>query len=166
MKAICLLCTAALLAAASFPALAQTAPAQHLPGAVKVAVGVNGVWLDGPVTDFAKDAEAGAVVSASLTPHVSAVGHGFYGFDGKYVRYDGEARVTATDVNDPNFNVYLGLRYRSGSTNAVRPSEWAPDAGVGWKPNPAWKHVIIGADAGYGLTTKNLISYAALRWQF
>jgi hypothetical protein len=134
---------------------------------VKVALGANGVWLNGPATEFTKDFEAGPIVSASLSPHISAVAHAFYGLSGNYIRYDGGARVTATDVENPNFNLYLGILYRNGSTAAVRPGEWAPDAGVGWKPNPkAWPNIILGADAAYGLESQRIVSYAAVRWQF
>lgn len=140
--------------------------AQAVP-AVKVAVGVNGVWLNGPAVEFTKDVEGAVVASASLSPHISLVGHGFYGFSGNYVRYDGGARITATDVDDPNLSLYLGIVYRDGSTEAVRPAEWAPDAGIGWRPNPsAWPHIILGADAAYGLQSQRVTSYAAIRWQF
>jgi len=135
--------------------------------AVKAYVGANGVWLDGPATDFTKDVEGAASLSASLSPHISAVAHGFYGFTQKYVRYDAGARVTATDVDNKDFNIYLGILYRGGSTDAVRPNEWAPDAGVGWRPNPkGWPHIIVGADAGYGLDSKKVVTTAALRYQF
>jgi len=161
MKALALAVLVALTMLLAFSLSAVAAPV------VKVAVGANGVWLDGPATDFTKDVEGAGDVSASLSPHISLVAHGFYGFTQKYVRYDGGARVTATDVDDPNFNLYLGILYRSGSTDAVRPSEWASDAGVGWRPNPkGWPHIIVGADAGYGLDSKKVVSYAALRYRF
>jgi hypothetical protein len=159
MKVLFLPLVALLVAACAFPALASPV--------IKVAAGVNGVWLDGPAVDFAKDIEAGAVAAASLSPHLSLVGHGFYGFTQNYVRYDGEGRITASDATNPNFNLYLGMRYRNGSTAAVRPGEWAPDAGLGWRPSPThWPHVILGADAAYGLTTQKVISYAAVRFEF
>ncbi|HXJ64594.1 MAG TPA: hypothetical protein VNN79_12640 [Actinomycetota bacterium] len=135
--------------------------------AVKVNVGANGVWLDGPATDFTKDVEGAATASLSLSPHISGVAQGFYGFTQQCIRYAAGARVTATDVDNKDFNIYLGLLYRGGSTDAVRPNEWAPDAGVGWKPNPkAWPHIIVGADAGYGLDSQKVVTTAALRYQF
>ena len=88
-----------------------------------------------------------------------------YGFSNSYVRGDGGFRLTATDVDNPDFNVYLGMRYRTGSKDAVRPAEWAPDAGFGWKPNPKqWPNIVLGADAGYGLQSNRVLTYVAVRY--
>ena len=126
---------------------------------------VNGAWLDGPGAAFPADLEAGGTASASLSPHITAVASTMYGFSNSYVRWDGGFRVTATDAENPNFNVYLGIRYRGGSKADVRPNEWAPDAGFGWRPNPQkWPNIIVGADAGYGLESSRVLSYIALRY--
>lgn len=132
---------------------------------LRASAGVNAVWLDGPGTQFPADVEAAGQASASLSPHLSLVSSLGYGFSHSYFRWDGGARVTATDVNNPNFNVYLGIRYRGGSIAAVQPNEWAPDAGVAWKPNPtAWPNFVVGADAGYGLQSNRVLTYLALRY--
>ena len=131
----------------------------------RIAVGANGVWFDGPGSAFPADFEASVNTSASLSPHISAVGSAAYGFSNSYVRGDAGFRVTATDVESPDFNVYLGIRYRAGSKDAVRPNEWAPDAGFGWKPNPkAWPNLVLGADAGYGLQSNRVLTYVAVRY--
>ena len=134
---------------------------------VRLSAGANGVWLYGTGSAFPADFEASGNASASLSPHLSGVGSVAYGFSHSYVRYDAGFRVTATDVENPNFNVYLGVRYRGGSKDAVRPSEWAPDAGFGWKPNPVtWPNIVVGADAGYGLESERVITYLAVRYLF
>ena len=133
-------------------------------GKLTLALAGNGTWLNGPDSAFPRDVEAGGTVATSLSPHISLVGSSFYGFKENYVRYQGGARITATDVNDPNFNVFLGLQYRGGSQSAVGPSEGAPDAGFGWKPNKSWPKVVLGADAGYGLQSNRVIASVALRY--
>jgi len=152
-----LLLVAAIVLAAALPARAAEV--------FKANAAVNSVWLDGPGTEFPADVEAGATASASLSPHISLVGLGVYGFSNSYLRWNGGVRVAATDVENPNFNVFLGLGYRGGSTSAVQPNEWAPDAGVGWKPSPkSWPRLTLGADAGYGLESKRVLAYLALRY--
>ena len=154
-----------LLIAALFAVCALPAHATNLSDIFKLYAGANAVWLDGPGAEFPSDTELGGSTSASLSPHISAVGSAFYGFSNNYTRWDGGARVTATDVDNPNFNVYLGIRYRGGTTSAMLPEEWAPDAGVGWKPSPArWPNLILGADAGYGLQSSRTVAYLAVRY--
>jgi hypothetical protein len=94
-------------------------------GKLSVALAANGTWLDGPETPFPKTVELGATAATSLSPHISLVGSGLTSPGEAYVRYAAGARVTATDVNDPNFDVFLGLQYRGGSTAEVGPSEWS-----------------------------------------
>lgn len=162
MKRIPLLMLFSLAALATIP---RPTVAQTLAESVHVYGGANGAWLNGPGAAFPADFEAGGSVSASLSPHISLVGSSFYGFSHSYTRWDGGARVTATDVDNPNFNVYLGIRYRGGTTSAMLPEEWAPDAGVGWKPSPArWPNLILGADAGYGLQSSRTVAYLAVRY--
>jgi len=132
-------------------------------GLLTISAGVNGAWLSEASVNTFPSVEAGGTVSSSLSPHVSLVGSGFYGFADQYVRYTAGGRITATDTTNPNFNVYLGAVYRGGDRAAVQPSEWAPDAGFGWRPNVAWP-LVLGADAGYGLQSHNVLSYVALRY--
>lgn len=155
------------LAALVLALAASTAQAASLADIAQVSVGANGVWLYGQGSAFPADAEASVNASLSGSPHLSGVGSVAYGFSHSYLRGDAGFRVTATDVENPNFNVYLGMRYRWGSKAAVRPNEWAPDAGFGWKPNPeAWPNIVVGADAGYGLQSERVLSYVAIRYLF
>lgn len=145
--------------------LCQPVKAGTLAESVGLAGGVNAVWLDGPGSAFPADVEACGAGKASLSPHLSAVASLSYGFSHSYLRWDGGFRATATDVDNPNFNVYLGIRYRGGSTTAVQPSEWAPDAGFGWKPSPErFPQVIVVGDAGYGMTSARTLAYLGVRY--
>lgn len=133
---------------------------------VHVSAGVNGAWLQGPGAEFPADIEAGGVAWASLSPHLTTFADVFYGFDHSYVRWDGGVKMTATDVDNPNFNLYLAVKYRGGSESALQPSEWAAGSGIGWRPNPVkWPRIVVGADAAYGLQSNRLISYLALRYE-
>jgi len=132
---------------------------------VRVAVGANGAWLDGAGAAFPVEFEAGGTAATSLSPHISAVGGLHYGFAHSYFRWNGGFRVTATDVDNPDFNVFLGIQYRDASKSAVGPGEWAPEAGFGWRPAPAlWPNVVVGGNAGYGLQSNRVVSYLALRY--
>ena len=133
---------------------------------IHVSAGANGVWLEGPGSQFPADVEAGGVAWASLSPHITAFGDLFYGFDHSYLRWDGGAKVTATDVDNPNWNLYLSFKYRGGSESTLQPSEWAAGSGIGWRPNPEkWPRIVVGADAAYGLQSNRVISYLAVRYE-
>ena len=145
--------------------LATPSRAADLSQTVHIAAGVNGAWLDGPGAAFPADFEAGGTAWASLSPHISAFADTYYGFSHSYVRWDGGAKVTASDVDNPNFSIYLSAKYRGGSTADLQPNEWAAGAGLGWKPNPAaWPRVIVGVDAAYGLQSNRVLAYLALRY--
>lgn len=145
--------------------LSTPSHASTLSESVGFAAGANAVWLDGPGAGFPVDLEAAGTAKASLSPHLSAVAGLAYGFSHSYIRWDAGFRATATDVDNPNFNLYLGIRYRGGSITAVQPSEWAPDAGLGWKPWPeALPNIVIGADASYGLDSARSQAYLAVRY--
>lgn len=123
----------------------------------------NGIWYDAAelVGASPPDFEVGATARASLTPHISAVGSAFYGFDNSYTRGSLGVRFTATDVNDPNFSIGLGIQRHFSSEPAVRPQEWAPDASVGFVPWPDPPNtpqtfagrVTLVAQGFYGLTS-------------
>lgn len=150
-----LLIIAALLFVAA-PALAGTP-------AIRTAAGVNGIWFD----DNAKpsDFELGGNVAASLSPHISLVGAGYYGFQHSYLRGCAGFRVTATDVEDENFSVDLGMQYHFSSEPAIRPEEWAPDASFGWRPWPVeMPNIIVGAQGSYGLDSNKAYVIVAVRY--
>jgi len=149
------------LFALTLAATVQAAPAD----ALRLYAGANGVWLDGPGSGFPADLEASGTASVSLSPHLTATGGLYYGFSHSYLRGDGGVRVTATDSSNPNFDVFLGIDYRGGSVAAVQPSEWAPYAGIGWRPNPArWPSLTIGAKSSLGLTSNRTLSTVAVRY--
>jgi len=144
-----------------FGGTAHSAPAD----ALKLYAGVNGAWLDGPGAAFPADIEAAGTASASLSPHLTLTGGLAYGFSHSYLRGDGGVRVTATDADNPDFDVFLGIEYRGGSIAAVQPSEWAPYAGIGWRPNPArWPNLTLGAKSSLGLSSDRTLTYVAARY--
>lgn len=145
--------------------LAAFQPAHAASPPVSIAAGLNGAWLVGPNAAFPADLEAGGTAWSSLSPHISAVGGAWAGLSHAYVRWDGGLRATVTDVDNPNFNTFLGLRYRGGSTNEVGPNEWAPDAGFGWRVAPTvFPRLTFVGDAGYGLTSHRVLALLGFRW--
>lgn len=129
--------------------------------ALSLSVGLQERWLDGGGQPSSRDLEAAGNAALSLTHHVSITGGLAYGFAQSYVRGQADARITATDVEDPNFNIWLGVgRYFSERTSDGL-NEWAGKAGLGWKPVPRYP-VILGLTAGYGLSTERRSVTAAL----
>lgn len=143
------------------------ARAADLSEVVKFAAGVNGAWWDGPGTAFPADVEAGGLARASLSPHLSAVGSAWYGFDHSYLRSAVGARATVTDVDDPNFSVGLGIQYHMASESELRPNEWAADASFGWVPSPTkWPNLIVAGTGSYGLRSSKAWATLGLRYAF
>jgi hypothetical protein len=129
------------------------------------AAAVNGAWLDGTNAAFPADFEAGGTVWSSLSPHLSVVGQVLYGFSHSYIREQVGVRVTTSDVLNPNFNTFLGVVYRGGSIGALRPYEWAPDAGFGLKPlADRYPNLALVGEASYGLQSSRLFAQAGFRW--
>jgi hypothetical protein len=146
-------------------ALMAFACAAHAGDLASLYVGANGVFLaDGP---FNSDVEGQFNGKVSLSPHLSAVGSAGYGVVNRYWRSAIGARVTSTDVENPNFSVGLGIQYRTYGMKAMGPNEWAPDVSVGYRPWPKQlPRVIVGAQGWYGLTSEKAGMELAARWQF
>lgn len=150
---------AVLLLALAVPAFGGTV--QH------VYLGVGGLWQDGNATTVPNALEAGGSASLSVSPHISLVGDTFFGLSQSYARYSGGVRYSVTDARNPDFNSFIGIRYRGGSVAALGPNEWAPDAGLGWRPFPSGKldRLLVVAVAGYGLTSTKMLLTGGLRWE-
>jgi hypothetical protein len=150
MKGFNLLSVLLLLTALTGSALAAGSP----PGdAFSIGVGLQGRWLDQGDTETNSDLEAAGNGAFSLTPHVSVTGGVAFGFQGSYFREQADVRITATDVNDPNFNIWLGAgRYWSKDLNDGL-DEWAGKAGIGYRL-PTTAPLIVGATAAYGFDTE------------
>lgn len=126
--------------------------------AMSVGVGLQGRWLDQGTEASNRDLEAAGNVALGLTNHVDVTFGGAYGFDGSYGRAQADARLTATDVNESSYNVWVGV----GRYISKRPTdglnEWAGKAGVGWhplkKPDGKPRAFLLGATAAYGLDTE------------
>lgn len=128
---------------------------------LKLYAGANGVWYDGP-NGFPSDYEAVLAPRISLTPHLSLVGSAAYGFIHQYTRGGGGARVTITDVNDPNFSIGLGGEYQVSNDHSLRPEEWTSTVNIAWKP---WAgKLIIGAQGAYGFDSDKAWATVAARY--
>jgi hypothetical protein len=148
----------AVLLLATVPALA--AP----PSLASLALGVNGIWADGETQPWS-DVEACANGAVSLQPHISAVGSVNYGFVNAYYRSTAGVRVTATDVNNRDFSVGVGMQYHL--SNKLQPNEWCPDVAVGYRPWPKTLPAVTLTGLGwYGLDTKRAGADLGVRWRF
>lgn len=133
---------------------------------VKIGVGVNGYWADGPAVAFPSDFELGGNAAASLSPHLSAVSSVYYGFQHSYVRWSVGARITATDVNNPNFSVGLGTQYVGASETELLPEEWTADCSFGWRVMPeTFPRLSVVGLAGYGFTSSRGRAILGARYQ-
>ena len=133
----------------------------------KVYLGANAIWFDqGAALDLPSDWELGATGRASLSPHISVVGSAFYGVDHSYWRGSAGGRITATDVNNPDFSIGLGIQRQFSSDLEIRLEEWAPDATIAWRPWPASKpKVILGLQGNYGLDSQQASVLVGVRYQ-
>lgn len=148
----------------SLAAVAPAAADTH--GVVAAHVGLNGAWFV-DANPYQADVEPVAALSASLSPHISLVGSAAWGVCNSYVRGAGGVRITATDVDDPNFSVGVGLQYRLASKAVLRPNEWAADVSVGYRPLPAQYPMLSLVGQGwYGLDTHRSGATLGARWRF
>jgi len=146
--------------------IVATCRAEGLANTTTVYAGLNGVWFDG-VEAPGPDLEAAGLGSMSLSPHLSLVASAEWGLTNTYLRSTVGARVTATDVDDPNFSVGLGIQYHSASVATLKPSEWCPDVAVGVRPWPArWPSVLLTGLGWYGLESGRAGCSAGVRYQF
>lgn len=143
------------------------APAWSAEPIFKAYAGLNGVWFDSQEDiKYPSDLEGGAVIRASLSKHISAVGSTFYGFDKAYVRAALGARVTAVNADSPDLSVGLGIQYHVSNDESVRPQEWAPDASVGWRAWPSQApNLVLVAQGSYGLESQQAQVLAGIRYE-
>jgi hypothetical protein len=117
-----------------------------------VGIGGQGAWFDGGEQPSMSDVEATGRAAFSITPHISVIGGAAYGFGDSYLRSSAGFRLTATDVNDQNFSVGVGIARHFRSEPGPL-DEWAAEAGIGWKPL-ASSEFILTSSAAYGLDTE------------
>jgi hypothetical protein len=128
--------------------------------------GANGIWFSNGTAEKA-DVEAAGNASMSLSPHLSAVGSVDYGFAHSYIRSSAGARVTASDVQNPDFSIGLGIQYHFSSVEWMRPNEWAPDASFGWRPWPGqYPRISLTGLAWYGLESQKAACNLGVRYKF
>lgn len=129
--------------------------------AASVGVGGQGVWVDeGGVPAF-RDVEAIGRGAISLTPHISVVGGVGYGVSNSYVRGSGGIRLTATDVENKDFSVGVGVSRHYTSEPLFGLDEAAAEGAVGWKPLTN-SSVIVTALAAVGLDTGRRVFSAGI----
>src|SRR3990172_2894570 len=126
-------------------------------------VGGNGIWWAD--TAYPSDFEAGANAAASLSPHISAVASGWYGFAHSYVRAAGGFRITASDPANENFSIGIGAQYHVSSEPAIHPEELAFDTSIGYRPWPIEQpKLTLVAQGFYGMESKSASVLAGARW--
>ena len=131
---------------------------------LKLYLGVNGIWFDGPDGPPA-DLELGAGARASLSPHISLVGSGWYGASQSYFRGSIGARLTVTDVTNPDFSIGVGAQYQASTKPEIRPQEWCPDVSVGWRPWPKdFSPLTLVAQGAYGMESNRAYLLAGARY--
>ena len=124
----------------------------------------NAISFDGNA-HLPSDFELGAGAAMSLSPHISLVGSGYYGLAQTYLRGQAGFRVTATDVNDENFSIGVGMQYVTSTKPEIRPREWCPDVSMGWRPWPEYApRLTFAAQGSYGLTSNNAFLLVGLRY--
>lgn len=128
---------------------------------IKVYGGANAVWFDSPIGG-PSDFELGATARASLQPHLSLVGSGWYGVQENYLRATAGFRVTATDVDNSDFSVGFGLQYLVCDDEDIRPTEWQGETSIGWKPGMG--PLVLGAQAFYGMKSNQAGLLVAARY--
>lgn len=143
-------------------ALLLATPAFAAEYPVKLFAGANAVSFDGSLPS---DFELGGTGRLSASPHLSAVGGVFYGVGHSYLRGNFGFRVTATDVDNRDFSIGIGLQYQASSEPAKRPEEWAPDVTVGWRPFADMPKVSVGAQGSYGLDSNTAMLILAVRYE-
>ena len=155
-----LLSIGAALALFALPAHSQTAKTP-----LSAYVGANGVFF-AKATPWNADVEptVGAVISAS--PHLSAVGSVDWGLTHSYLRGTAGARITATDVENPNMSVGLGIQYHAATVGVLRPDQWCPDVSIGVRPWPVrWPALTLTGLAWYGLKDQSAGATIGIRYR-
>lgn len=131
--------------------------------AMSVGIGGQAVWVDDGNEPAFRDAEATGRASLGVTPHVNVVGGISYGVDKSYLRGSGGVRITATDVNDPNFSIGIGISRHYQSEPGAGLDEAAGEAAIGWKPFASSRVILTGL-AAYGLDTGRRVFSAGVVW--
>jgi hypothetical protein len=145
--------------------IVSTARAERFANTTTLAAGVNAVWMDA-VSDPGIEASGNAAMS--LSPHLSLVGGLSTGLGSdSYLRSTVGVRVTATDVDNPDFSIGLGIQYRNTSDPDRGPSEWCPDVSVGLKPLSArLPSITLVGQGWYGLNSDVAGCLAGVRYNF
>lgn len=160
MHRFVLLVSVGLALIASFAVSPRDCDGANVWEATSIGVGGGGVWVEEGSGPVFKDAEAVGRGAISVTPHVSLVGGLAYGVDRSYLRGSAGFRLTATDVNNPDFSIGVGISRHWASEEGIM-DEAAAEAAVGWRPVPGRSFILTGL-AAYGIDTGRQIFSAAV----
>jgi hypothetical protein len=128
-------------------------------------IGANAVWFDAVAATPPNEFEGGLFAHASLQPHISVVGSGLRGFRNEYWHGAGGLRFTATDVDNKDFSIGVGIQYHASDNTDLRPQGWAPDVTLGWAPSPKDFHALtVILQGSYMLDTKDAAAAVGARW--
>lgn len=133
--------------------------------ATSLSVGGAGRWLHQDGAQKASDFEGIANVALSLTPHVSITGGVAHGLNRSYTREYVDARITATDPNRPDFNIWIGAGRYFSAHEGDGLDEYAGKAGIGWTPL-AGRPFIVGLTSGVGFDTGRAQTSVSLTYGF
>lgn len=170
------------LVLAAVPALAQglqyTPPTPHSvmvwsPERWSFGIGADYEFLNAngqePLPPFDHEWDAGAFVSWAATKHTSLSGSAVYGFDNKFVRWKGDARLALNEPTDPiAFQLGLGYVIYDAAGEALPPTfakEWEVSAYAGKivaRLSPQ-APLIAGVSGHYGLDNQRGRLELALR---
>ncbi len=135
------------------PTMAQTAPT-NLAKVVQYGLSANAAWFEEPIAGQPTEFEGGANLALSLSPHIGAVGGFYRQFRAGFWRSSAGGRITATDVENKDFSIHVGIQYHT-STDPDRVKEWAPDVTIGVRPMPAeFPWFIVTVQGSRGLKSK------------
>ena len=156
-----------MIALAALLSLAILSPPAHAAGAnpleaLSLSVGVAERWLNGGGYEDTRDFEVMGNAAFGVTNHLDIAGGVAWGIEGAYVRGYVDARIVATDANDPKFNLWVGVgRYFSDEPSDGL-DEFAAKAGLGWAPFSV--PLVLGVTAGVGLDTERRTVSASASW--
>jgi hypothetical protein len=153
-----------LVALVSLAAVAPAAASTN--GVMNAYLGASGAWFAN-ADPSQGDLELTGNLSASLSPHISAVGGMAWGTCNSYLRGSAGGRITVTDANNPDFSIGVGAQYRVASKEELRPNEWATDVSIGYRPFPVdWPRLTLVGQGWYGFTTQKAGAQVGARWRF
>ncbi len=140
--------------------------AGNIGDATRFAIGVDGVWFNGPAVSYPRDFEAGGNAALSIVPGLDLTAAAYYLFDHSVFRTEVGANMQITAVENRDLSLGLGIIYRMASESELRPNEWAPAFSLAWRPFPQYRSLVVAAKSSYGLQSERPFTLVGLRVPF